>query len=142
MQKLIWNITIVLGVVLAGALTTSCYDDKGNYDYIRLDEIVIDTTGLGVLPAYSLLRYDSLFIPVKIRYNGKEVQQDKNAPLDYVWTIYTTHTGAGLEYVTDTIGYSPDLNAEITSLAGNYQVQLTVTHRETKVEHYFKSPAR
>ncbi len=138
MQKLIWNITIVLGVVLAGALTTSCYDDKGNYDYIRLDEIVIDTTGLGVLPAYSLLRYDSLFIPVKIRYNGKEVQQDKNAPLDYVWTIYTTHTGAGLEYVTDTIGYSPDLNAEITSLAGNYQVQLTVTHRETKVEHYFK----
>ena len=56
MQKLIWNITIVLGVVLAGALTTSCYDDKGNYDYIRLDEIVIDTKSGIMAKKFSKIR--------------------------------------------------------------------------------------
>lgn len=47
-------------------MMSSCYDDKGNYDYIKLDEVVIDTTGSGILSAYSLARYERLTIEPKV----------------------------------------------------------------------------
>ena len=43
---------ILLTVVTCLSLW-GCYDDKGNYDYHDLDEIVIDSTGAGILANYS-----------------------------------------------------------------------------------------
>ena len=58
MRKIILLLAMIGGVI--SGLMTSCYDDKGNYNYITLDEVVIDTAGLNILPAYSLNRYDRL----------------------------------------------------------------------------------
>ena len=39
--------------------------------------------------------------------------------------------------MTDTLSTTPQIDAEITTLAGTYTLQLTVTQRETGVEQYF-----
>lgn len=128
---------MTLGSIVLGGLT-SCYDDKGNYDYVSLDEVEIDTTGLGIQPAYSLYRYDRLTVEPHVLYNGKVVNEDADAPLDYVWTLYTAHSGAAVNYLNDTIGHAPKLDAEITAVADMYTLQLTVTNRNTGVQQYFK----
>ena len=116
-------------------MMSSCYDDKGNYDYIKLDEVVIDTTGSGILSAYSLARYERLTIEPKVFFNGQEVNDDEEAPVDYLWTIYTNGTSASTSsYVNDTLGITPELDAEMTMLAGSYILQLTVTNKETGVQ--------
>ena len=53
-------ITIICS--LLGVLFSACYDDKGNYTYHELDEITIDTTDCGMLPAYVVSRFESLTI--------------------------------------------------------------------------------
>lgn len=135
MRKIILFLAMIGGVI--SGLMTSCYDDKGNYNYTTLDEVVIDTAGLNILPAYSLSRYDRLTMEPNILFNGERVNDNENAPLDYLWTIYTANTG-NMTYVTDTIGTSAKLDAEITPLAGAYIVQLTVSNRNTGIQEYFK----
>lgn len=134
MQKTILLITLLLGT--AAGLFTSCYDDEGNYDYTILDEVAIDTTGCHIPSSWTVQRYDRIAFEPTIYYDGEVVNNNENAPLDYVWTLYTSHTG-GMDYVNDTIGYSPSLDAEITVLSGTYTLQLTVTQRETGVQEYF-----
>ena len=116
---------------------TSCYDDEGNYNYTTLDEVTIDTTGCNMPPAISVQRYDRITFEPTVYYNGEVANNNESMPLDYVWTLYSSHSGVGMEYVTDTLSNTPCLDAEITSLAGSYMLQLTVTQRETGVEEYF-----
>lgn len=116
----------------------SCYDDKGNYDYTDLPEVVIDTTGTSIRETYALSRYDTLTLEPNVLLDGTRVNDDSSAPLDYTWTLYTAHTGAGVTYITDTIGTKPKLEAQITPVAGTYTVQLTVKNRDTGIERYFK----
>lgn len=136
MRKRILN--IILAWSALGVFFVSCYDDKGNYDYVALQEVVIDTVGCGIQSAYSLARYDRLILEPKVRFNGKEVSNSDNAPLDYLWMIYTRGTSAGSSYVSDTIGKALVLDSEITPLAGAYTIQLTVTNREDGVKQYLK----
>jgi len=140
MRNLFILLTFLLGSIGTGCFT-SCYDDKGNYDYITLDDVVIDTTGCNILEAYSIGRYDHLTIEPNILFNGVRVNDDESAPLDYLWTIYNTFSVVGSSsYVTDTLGFTPRLDADFTQLAESYRLQLTVTHRETGVQTYFQLP--
>lgn len=139
MRKSIILITLLWGI--ATGLLTSCYDDKGNYDYIMLNEVEIDTAGCNMVEALSIQRYDHITIEPNIYYNGERVNDNENVPLDYMWTLYSQSTVAGsYEYVNDTLGYSPRLDTDVTTLAGTYLLQLTVTQRETGVEEYFIMP--
>ena len=136
MRKIILLTTLLWGIT--AELLTSCYDDEGNYDYITLDEVAIDTTGCNMPAALSVLRYDKITFEPSIYYNGQQVNGDENVPLDYMWTLYSQFsTASSYDYVLDTLGYEPKLDAEITALAGPYQLQLTVTQRETGIEEYF-----
>lgn len=140
MRKQIFNIVLAWSLI---GMMSSCYDDKGNYDYIKLDEVVIDTTGSGILSAYSLARYERLTIEPKVFFNGQEVNDDEEAPVDYLWTIYTNGTSASTSsYVNDTLGITPELDAEMTMLAGSYILQLTVTNKETGVQEYLQIPCQ
>ena len=38
----------VLWVLVWVFMASACYEDKGNYDYRDLDEIIIDTAGAGI----------------------------------------------------------------------------------------------
>ena len=106
----------------------SCYEDKGNYDYIELEEVRIDTAGTDMQAEYAIMRYDTLRIKPNIYFEGQLVNDPDDAPLDYMWTIYSATTGVGTNRDIDTIGFRPMLDTVITRLGGNYYVQLAFTH--------------
>lgn len=137
MRRLLLYICIALNVLGATISLSACYDDKGNYDYIELDEVEIDTVGLGIQEEYVVSRYEQLTIEPKVLFNGVEANNDASVPLDYLWTMYTAHSGLGVTYAIDTLANTVKLDTEITSVAGNYVVQLTVTNRNTGVKNYF-----
>ncbi|MDR0545289.1 MAG: hypothetical protein LBG30_08105 [Odoribacteraceae bacterium] len=118
-------------------LLAACREDKGNYDYITLDEIAIDTAGTGILPAYAIYRYDALAIAPVVTLNGKRVDTDPllDEQLDYHWTIYNAITGGNV-YPIDTIGAAPMLDAVITQPAGSWIILFTVTDKHTGVKAF------
>lgn len=116
------------------SLATSCYDDKGNYDYRELDEVKIYTDGL-VEDEYTIDRGDNLVLSPDVYFNGdKNVD---NAPLDYMWTLYSLMSGAGADANIDTLSTERVLNAPVSRPTGTYRVQLTVTNRNNGTSEYF-----
>lgn len=132
MKKSIFNIALAAVVSLTA---TSCYDDKGNYDYHDLDVVTISTEGLDIPDNYGIDRGDRLTIAPDVYFNGKK--NDADAPLDYLWTIYTTATGVGVDYTVDTLGRERTLDAVVNRVGGTYRVNLTVTNRLDKTETYY-----
>ncbi|MDR1719653.1 MAG: hypothetical protein LBR67_05965 [Dysgonamonadaceae bacterium] len=140
MKKKFLHIAIVAIVAAIGtALPTSCYEDKGNYTYHELDEVVIDTANLGIQTAYVVSRYDTIEISPKIYFNGHLVANEADAPsLSYVWTLYIATTSANSDYKVDTLGTSLHLKEAIKRGAGSYYVLLTVTNSNDGTQQYFK----
>lgn len=63
---------------------TSCFDDKGNYDYTVLNEIYVDTTG--VQTTFTRSQFDSLVITPDIRFTEATID---NANLEFKWVLYS-----------------------------------------------------
>ena len=110
------------------ATLASCYDDKGNYEYHELEEVNIDTTGLGIQAEYAIMRYDTLRIAPNIYFEGKLVIDEEDAPLDYMWTIFSATTGVGTNLVIDTIGYHMALDTIITRTGGNSLTEKSILY--------------
>lgn len=125
----------LLVLSLSSLLFASCYDDKGNYDYIDLEKVEIESPGERILDRYVISRFDTLTIDPIVTYQGKQVVGDE-APLDYLWTLYTTASGAGVDYTIDTLATTRKLEAQITRGGGAYHLQLTVRNRNDGVEYY------
>ncbi|MBR1448847.1 MAG: hypothetical protein IJ588_08915 [Prevotella sp.] len=117
-----------------------CYDDKGNYDYHELDTISIDTLDAGIQPEYAIMRYDTLHLEPRVYFNGSQVAGSDDAPLDYLWTIYSAVTGVGASSRIDTLGTERILHASVPTTGGNYIVQLTVTNRNDGIREFFRLP--
>jgi hypothetical protein len=137
MRKFILNIFIAIGLMSMFSLT-SCYEDKGNYDYTTLDNVKIDSAGLGIQESYVVSRYDTLRLAPNVYFNNNLVGNQSDAPLDYVWTIYIATTGGNSDYTVDTLSTSRVLDVPITRQAGTYFVQLTITNRNDGIQKYFR----
>ena len=75
----IYNLSIVCW--LMAALLTSCFDDKGNYDYQNINEVTIE--GIDRTKVYELFSYEStLTINPVVK---STVGDEKN--YDYTWKI-------------------------------------------------------
>lgn len=131
--------TYIYICIVALMTMVSCYEDKGNYEYIELEEVRIDTAGTGMQSEYAIMRYDTLRIKPNIYFEGQLVNDPEDAPLDYMWTIYSATTGVGTNREIDTIGYRPMLDTVITRLGGNYYVQLAVTNRHDNIRQFFRT---
>ncbi len=129
-----------LGICVLCTIFLSCYDDKGNYDLKVLPDIKIDTAGLGIPAKGVIQRFDTLKCSPAVYYGEQLVVNDNDAPLDYVWTIYTTLGLGGDEETNkvDTLGRTRVLKAQINKVPGTYIVQLTVTDRENGIQQYLK----
>lgn len=138
MQKFIIHTGIIL--CFLASIFSSCYEDKGNYNYHEVDEVTIDTAGLGFLQTYVISRFDRLQLSPNIYMNGELVNDNTNAPLDYLWTIYTNTTSANSDYTVDTLGHKRVLDAEISRPAGTYNIRLTVTNRNDDIQSYLTIP--
>lgn len=125
----------LLPSLLALLLVASCYSDKGNYEYHELERVSIDTTGVGLLSEYSIMRFDTLMLDPKVWFEGHEATDAD--PLTYTWTIYSAHTGSS--YI-DTISTQRVLNTSITAAGGNYYVQLVVTNTNDGIRQFFRIP--
>ncbi len=135
MRSLIFSLFLVLMVLIS-----ACYEDKGNYDYHELESVEIDTTGTDMLPEYSIMRFDTLHLNPHVYYEGREVNDASDAPLDYEWTIFSATSGAGANQTVDVIGNQKKLDAVITRTGGNYFVQLVVTNRNDGIRQFFRLP--
>ncbi len=135
-KKLLYHIG-----VLAASLATlsSCYEDKGNYEYHELEEVRIDTTNTGIQAEYAIMRGEELRITPNIYFDGELVTDESIAPLDYMWTIYSATTGVGADQVIDTIGYHIALDTVITRKGGSYYVQLAVTNQNDGIRQFFRT---
>lgn len=136
MKQLLYKIGVFAACLVA---LSSCYEDKGNYDYRELEEVTIDTVGTGMQAEYAIMRYDSLRIAPNIYYEGALVTDESLAPLDYMWTIYSATTGVGTSQVIDTIGWHSVLDTVISRTGGAYYVQLTVTNRNDGIRQFFRT---
>lgn len=119
---------------------TACYDDLGNYDYHELEAVAIDTAGAGIQPEYAIMRFDTLRLQPKVYFQGQEVTDASQAPLDYQWTIFSATSGVGANAVVDTIGHQRQLDAVIARTGGNYFVQLVVTNRNDGIRQFWRVP--
>lgn len=119
---------------------SSCYDDKGNYDYHALDPVAIDTTGAGIQGEYAIMRFDTLVLEPKVYFQGVQVTDGVAVPLAYQWTIFSAMSGSGANAVVDTIGHERRLNAVINRTGGNYYVQLVVTNLNDGIRQFWRVP--
>ncbi|MDR0766094.1 MAG: hypothetical protein LBF09_04040 [Odoribacteraceae bacterium] len=134
----------IIPLAIALIAAAACRDDKGNYDYVTLDVVTIDTAGTGILPAYAIYRYDSLRLAPVVAVNGTRVETDPALEeiLDYHWTIYSAVTSAGIASYIDTIGTRAALDTVITRPAGLWTILFTVTHRPTGIKTFARFPVQ
>lgn len=127
-----WACLLTLGV-----LATACYKDLGNYDYTELNEVTIDTANRGILPDYSVFRYDTLEINPNIIFNGEEVHNNTaiSDKLTYTWAIFQGTTG-GFVHTRDTLSRERVLKAPILKPAGRWVIVLAVKDVESDVETF------
>ncbi|SMC38586.1 PKD-like family lipoprotein [Pedobacter africanus] len=136
-MKLINN--IALWVLGASLFCTSCYKDKGNYDYKPLEEVLIDTANRNIKESYAIYRYDELNIDPKIFFNGAEITSPDQVKdkLQFTWAIYQGTSG-GQVYSRDTLSNEIKLRKQISKPAGRWIVVLGVKNMGTNVETYMK----
>ena len=120
---------------LATLSLVSCYDDKGNYDYTAIPDVVLDTVGCGIRSSYALDRFDRLTLEPKVKVDGQTADDSK---LDYVWTMYSATSGTGADIAIDTLGHERRLDAQLTKAGGSYIIQLSVTNPANGIKTFFK----
>jgi len=132
--------TIKLFIFLAFITAlTSCYKDRGNYDYIVLDDVQIDTSNAGIKPSYAIYRYDTLRIEPKVYLNNTLIRTAAEAEgkLSFTWSIYQANVGGGI-HSRDTLSTEINLEKPITKVSGGWIVLLTVKNIDTNIETYQK----
>lgn len=122
MKRIYWIVgcLLLLGI---GA----CTEDKGNYDYTRLNDLTIG----GLEKSYTVEQSERLSIAADIT----GVEGFDASRYDYLWYAWRINNAAD----PDTLSYEKDLDVEIGIAVGNYQLRYLVTDKETGV--YYKQEA-
>lgn len=118
----------LLGISLATSLLTSCYDDKGNYDYISEDEAA--KVVLGSLEGTTVKANEVLHIT-------PDIKGDENGKFSYLW--YTL-TDAEYNVKRDTLSQERELNVPINLKEGKYYLYYKVTNEENGVFRSVSAP--
>ena len=118
----------LLGISLAASFLTSCYDDKGNYDYISEDEAA--KVVLGNLESATVKANEVLHIT-------PDIKGDENGKFSYLW--YTL-TNAEYNVKRDTLSKERELNVPINLKEGKYYLYYKVTNEENGVFRSVSAP--
>lgn len=121
MKNIIYNL---LWIITFAQSITSCYEDKGNYDYTPISTIEIT----GMEDNYSAISFEGeIHIPLTV------TSSDPNDTFEYIWTIYNSNQDATTKGVRDTIGREKDLVFPVRLPQGDYFIQVEVTNKKN---HY------
>jgi len=109
-------------MVVAVSFATACYDDKGSYDYVEVNEITVE----GLEERYPVVyKKTVLEIPITLHCT-----LDKDTPerYEYEWKAvsYADNTGKGV-----VIGTERDLSYLVELAPGAYALYLKVRDKET-----------
>lgn len=110
-------------IILTAFITflSSCYKDTGNYDYIKINEVIIT----GMVANYSgILALDTLHIEPTIKMTENNIDP---ARCSYYWILYRGTT------VIDTLGRSAILDYRINVSPDVYNLYLRVVDNVTGV---------
>ncbi|MFV0590301.1 MAG: PKD-like family lipoprotein [Draconibacterium sp.] len=123
MKRILFAILLILGIA---TLVPSCYEDSGNYDYIDVDELKIDTTGVSQASNYYTVNLgDTIIVNPTVDYAHPE-------NLSYTWLLlpypYNTEiVGNTTQYpAPDTIARTLNLNWIVNVDPGWYRYYLEV----------------
>lgn len=117
-MKRIRLITYVLSVLYAWA----CTEDKGNYNYTKLNDIVIS----GIDKEYVVEQFSPLNIPVTITGAENNFNEDRYEYLWYLWMVNNSDTNP------DTLSYEKDLELDAVSVRiGEHALRYVVKDKET-----------
>lgn len=116
-------INILFTIPLVWALA-SCYDDKGNYDYIELDKVTISFQDTVYATQFRTLELDA-----DILFDGASEED-----YTYDWRLWSNGFD-GVNHKKE-IGKERKLSYKVEDLAGAYTLVLTVTNKATEVKSY------
>ena len=109
--------------ILVILLLSSCYEDKGNYDYKE-----INTVDVSLDEVYAVRLGKDTTITIVPRLSQLLQKDDEN--LSYVWlysTINHNFYGLASSYGFDTVGIEPNLHFHVDP-----------NEKDLKYEHYFR----
>ena len=115
------RISILWGVLLLLA-AVACTEDKGNYDYVPLNELTLE----GMLGEYEVEQDSTLAITMTI--TGKEGFSESD--YDFVWYAWSE---TDEDAIPDTLSYEKDLNVTISLPIDSYTLRFMATEKETGV---------
>lgn len=101
---------------------SSCYKDKGNYDYTDINKISITSAK----DTFDVLTQDSLKISPEL---SSTISSE--ADYEYEWVIYPAISAP---LTRKTISTAKELKVKITEIPGNYALILYVKDNKTRVE--------
>jgi len=107
----------IIGVCFLGALT-SCYEDKGNYDYQAINEVVIE----GVPATQEIDRLETLTITPQLE--GTLYGNDESG-YEYEWQLNK-----------QIISTEKNLNYEVTDATGSYTLRFSVIDKENHTKSF------
>lgn len=112
----------IIGCLLLWA-ATACTEDKGNYDYVSLNDLTIT----GIEDTYTVEQNEHLSISVDIKgTEGFDV-----ARYDYLWYAWRVNNPAA----PDTLSHEKDLSADVSIAVGEYDLRYIVKDKETGVSY-------
>ncbi|KAA6337898.1 hypothetical protein EZS27_014049 [termite gut metagenome] len=123
------------------AFVSSCYEDKGNYEYAEIEEAEIDIPEITQSEAtISYSRFETVRLDPVITNNGKESADE----YDYEWSVYPQSPS----YDSSLGGYPPakvigndfQLNYTLEEVPGDYYVVLKATNKTTRSVSSFRFP--
>lgn len=132
MRNIIYGLVAVLLLSLS-----SCFKDKGNYDYKQIADVEINGFDVDE-EGYSAIAFETtLNIPIEIKTT---TPADR---MSYIWSVSKTYTsnwdGGAVVVPIDTIGRDKDLNYYVELDPGDYHLYYTVINEDTEIQASFNA---
>lgn len=134
-MKTIFKLKIV-SILLLSLYLSSCFEDKGNYDYRELSALEIDTVGTDIRPEMTAFQFENFKVPVNIKYEGDM------SNLSYEWKLYpqSPQKDDDVPLYDDPIILSTKavLDTVIYNTPGKYYLTLTIEDKLEDIKHYLR----
>ncbi|HJD77112.1 MAG TPA: hypothetical protein K8W04_13800, partial [Bacteroides reticulotermitis] len=114
---------LILLACLSVCVYCGCVEDKGNYDYIELNDMTIQP----LEKAYIVELFSQVKITPEITLKTGEFNPDDYT---YVWMLYTIFADP---FTADTLSREKDLDIEISALPRTYKLYYEVKHKESEL---------
>jgi len=114
-------------ILCTSLLAVSCSEDKGNYDFVDINEVIID----GLEEAYSITRFDDFNIQPDLSFTQDANTEDRYT---YNWQAYKIEGLLVDDDKLTELSIEKNLTVKASLYPGAYKIYYTVTDTETELE--------